>query len=183
MEPIFDKTKQAAREDLSDTVGRIFLEDIQATRVALRVSLDPTEPPGLPQTGDAHSHPSLPKPIPDEPQFRIDQTHPGTPGEPEPIELGSAHHLIELISNHQFQNKDGTLTAAAEESIREAVRNRDFIRVSPGQRMEEIMRYINSRTQGARISLQLEHGTSADPGTYSPAIAVRIGKHTSRISY
>ncbi len=38
-----------------------------------------------------------------------------------PAELGNAHHIVELITKGGFQNPDGTITAAGQESIRAAV--------------------------------------------------------------
>lgn len=64
----------------------------------------------------------------------------------EPAEAGNAHHTVELIQSGRFQNADGTLTAAARESIAAAVRNAGaFPNVfqSFEARTQEVQDYIN----------------------------------------
>ena len=124
--------------------------------------------------------------VPDGPRFR-DSSDPlvgrRLPLEPAPAEPGNAEQLIELIASQSFQNKDGSLTEAAAESIRAAIEYRDHFSTTLEQRAAEVQAYVNQRTHGAPLSLQVHSenvNSNSSPGS-SHFVMATIGRRTARI--
>lgn len=82
-----------------------------------------------------------------------------------PAELGNAHNTVELIQNGGFQNPDGTITAAGQESIRAAVAEAGNLAhtLNPFQsyeaRTRQVQDYIN-RHVNPPISLSFNRDTN-----------------------
>ena len=177
----FERVENQTSE--SSSSGNALIQEIYSSTVKLPDTRDLKTTANLP-TLDL-DHKSVGFTSGDGPGRVYDDSLNGKNPRTEPADLGNAHHAVELIQQGAFQNRDGSLTKAAAESIRSAVEKAgafpNLFQTYEG-RTREVQDYIN-RNVSAPISLRFDrdHQNAQTLTGARPFIEVGIGEQRQRI--